>query len=224
MATSKNGAKPADESSTKKTTTRRTTKKKLEATPVAEKVAQVETITEVMPEPVVEPTPAPAPAPALAKRPVRGMQYAPDELIPCRSVNAGELVYIGPKTRIPYDWAASGDIVYMEYQDVLAAVVSRSKYVFKPWFIIEDETLLDDPRWSEVKRLYDSMYDLGDAREIVDLPVREFEERFIKLPIGMKNAVKSEIATRIADGTFDSIQKVRIVDEVCKTDLALMIG
>lgn len=219
MATNKEGAKPAAESTTKKTTTKRTTKKKVVEPVVEQKVEVVEPAAETVAE-----VPQPEVAPEPPKRTIRGMQYAPNELIPCRSVCSGELVFIGPKTRIPYDWAASGDIVYMEYQDVLAAVVSRSKYVFKPWFIVEDEMLLDDPRWSEVKRLYDSMYKLGDARQIVDMPTSEFEAAFLKLPMAMKNAVKSEIATRIADGTFDSIQKVRIVDEVCKTDLALMIG
>lgn len=218
MATRKASEKSGDVP--KKAAPRRTTKKAV----TEEKVIAPEKISEPIPAPEVKPEPVVEKQPEPPRRIARGMQYAADELIPCRSVCAGELVFIGPKTRIPYDWAASGDIVYMEYQDVLAAVVSRSKYVFKPWFIIEDESLLDDPRWSEVKRLYDSMYDAGTVYEVLALPINKFEDTFYKLPIGMKNAVKSEIASQIADGTFDSIQKVRIVDKVCGTDLALLLG
>lgn len=148
-----------------------------------------------------------------------------DDQIECRSVTAGELVYIGPKTRIPYDWTNAGDISYLSYEDVLAAVMSRSDYIFKPYFIIEDEELINDPRFREVKQLYDSMYDRDDIDALLHrMSVNQFREEFPKLPAGIKHTVEAEISRGIADGSFDSIGKVHVVDEVCGTNLAMLLA
>lgn len=44
-----------------------------------------------------------------------------------------------------------------------------------------------------------------------------------EVPKGLKTAIKIEVATRLDNGTFDSIQKVRAVDEICGTELEKMI-
>lgn len=199
-----------------------TTKSTKRSTRTAAKTSKAK-VEPVIEEEVIEPVQEEPRISKTTKRPVLGMQVEKDALIPCRSVTAGELIYIGPKTQLPYDWANSGDIQFLEYQDILAAVVSHSDFIFKPYFVIEDEDLLNDPRWAEVKRLYDDMYDYGDVGDILNMPDATFKREFPRLPIGLKNAVKSEISRMLGEESFDSIQKVKVVDDTCGTDLALLI-
>ena len=51
----------------------------------------------------------------------------------------------------------------------------------------------------------------------------QFKKALAEVPKGLKTAIKIEVATRLDNGTFDSIQKVRAVDEICGTELEKMI-
>jgi len=151
-------------------------------------------------------------------------KYDRDELIPCRSTTPGLLLYNGPKSRIPYSWSNAGDITYVEYQDLLAAMASGSDYIFDPLFVIEDENVLMDPKWAEVKNLYESTDVNVDIKEILGLPVNKFRRALEQSPKGVLNAVKAEVSSQIAKGVFDSYQKVKIIDEVCGTDLKILMS
>ena len=100
-------------------------------------------------------------------------------------------------------------------------MVMRSDYIYDPLFVIEDEEVLEDPKWIEVKKLYESMEDAFDVNEILSLPLNLFRKTLTDAPKGVRNAVKSAVAAQIAKGTFDSFQKVKIIDEVCGTDLQI---
>jgi len=201
---------PTAKETTAKKTTRKTTAKR-PAPVVAE--APIETAVEIE-EPVIEESPVKA-----------SREFAKDDDIACRSVNAGYMCFDGPRTHQPYPFGNSGDVNYVEYQDLNSLLVTRSKILYEPFIVVEDEELLADPRWAEVKELYDRIYGLDSARSILNLPVSEFKEKFPKLPLGLKNSVKSEVVRLIDDGQFDSIQKIRVIDEVCGTSIgALMVA
>lgn len=161
-------------------------------------------------------------APVIPEKP-QPKTYKPDDLIPCRSITAGTLLYNGPKSQIPYSWSNEGDVSYVEYQDLLAAMVSRSDYIYDPLFLIEDEELLEGSKWKAVRELYEGLYDHEDVQAILDLPVRQFTQVFSTLPLGIKNTIKSKVASQLQEGTFDSLSKVKIIDEVCGTALHCMM-
>lgn len=195
---------------TAKTTTRKTSTKKAAATPKVNP--------EVVEQPVVHETVEVAePVKNVAKR------YEKDDVIPCRSVTAGYLGVVGPRTKQPYPFENMGDVAYVEYQDLYSWLTAQHPVIFKPYFIIEDNELLEDVRWAEVKKLYDGMCALEDVNEILNLSVPEFKKKFPIIPVGLKDAVKSEMVKRIADGTFDSIGKIKVVDEVCGTSIGSMM-
>lgn len=150
-------------------------------------------------------------------------KYDQQDLIPCRSVTQGMLLMTGKQSRITYRWAAYGDIVLAEYRDLYSLKSSRSQYLYDPLFVIEEEELLADPRWKDLADLYDSMYDKGDISAILNLPPAQFKSVLKQIPKGLLNAIKIEVATRMDAGTFDSILKLRAVDEVCGTDLENLI-
>lgn len=178
----------------------------------------VETVTEEKVE-VELPAPKAEPVKKNTKK-----TFAKDELIPCRSVTPGMLLYNGAKSGIPYSWTSAGDLSYIEYQDLLAAMVSRSDYIYDPLFIIEDEDVINDPKWIEVKRLYESTDEMADVMEIINLPLNRFRKTLNESPRGVRNAVKAKVASLISAGEFDSINKIKIIDEICGTDMKVLIG
>lgn len=149
-------------------------------------------------------------------------KYEPNDLIPCRSMYAGCLLFTGDKSKITYEFSNIGDFRYIEYQDLLAAMLVQKKSLFAPYIIIDDEELLDSPHWKQVKAIYDGMYTEKDLINLINLPTSQFSEEYRKIPRGFQKTIATMISGMIADGTFDSMNKIRIIDEVCGTDLAVL--
>lgn len=189
------------------TTRKRTTAK----APAAEKVeAPVE-------ENVVEETPAKevskaTPAPAAEPR-----QFNQNDLILCRSVTAGWLGVSG-KSGQYYVFENFGDECEIEYQDLFALKSRRSNYIYAPLFVIEDEELLENPRWKDVAQFYDEKVFSEDIDEVLNLPVSSFKKALEALPKGLAKALQVKVAEKIEDGSFDSLSKIKIIDEVYGTD------
>lgn len=146
-----------------------------------------------------------------------------DELISCRSMTKGELIFQSKKTDNLYVWSAYGDVEGVTYQDLYSLKVNKSRFIYDMLFRIEDEELLSDPKWKDVREMYDNMYSDVDVNDICSLPAAQFAEVFSDLPAGVKNAVKVEVATRIEDGTFDSLGVIREIDRVMGSDLMCLI-
>lgn len=154
--------------------------------------------------------------------PVVEREYKGDDLIPCRSMTKGELIYVGKKTKEVYTWADYDDITEVEYQDLLALKSAKSPFIFETLFIIEDEELIETAKWKDVKAIYEQIYS-DDVPTLISMDTNKFKRVFPSLPNGLKRAVVTEVATQMEAGTFDSIQKIKLIDELCNTDLAAML-
>ena len=49
-----------------------------------------------------------------------------------------------------------------------------------------------------------------------------FSEEFRKLPSGFNNTIATMVSEMISEGTFDSMNKIKTIDEECGTDLKLL--
>lgn len=87
---------------------------------------------------------------------------------------------------------------------------------------IRHEELLENVHWQEVKKVYDGLYDREDLINLINLPTMHFSEEFRKLPSGFKNTIATMVSEMISEGTFDSMNKIKIIDEECGTDLKLL--
>ena len=148
-------------------------------------------------------------------------KYAPTDRIPCRSLTYGELLLTGPKTKLLHTWANYGDVTEMEYQDLQALKSTRSSYLFKPRFIIEDEELVE--QWAgDFKKMYDDIVEM-DVEALFRLPIGQLKAKLKKAPAGVQLAVKNMAGEKIMNGTLDSIAKIKAIDEVLDTQLMLYI-
>ena len=148
-------------------------------------------------------------------------KYAPDEMVTCRSITYGELLLTGTKSKLLYSWANYGDTTEVEYQDLQALKSTRSSYLFKPRFVVEDEELV--AQWGkDFSDMYKNIVDV-DVEDLFKLPVSQFKSKLKKAPKGVQQAVKNIAGEKIMNGTLDSLTKIKAIDEVLGTDLKLYI-
>ena len=66
---------------------------------------------------------------------------------------------------------------------------------------------------------------MDDINYVINLPNNRFKSVLQSLPKGLLKALTVEVSKRIEDGSFDSVKKVKVIDEVCGTDFwAIMSG
>ena len=148
-------------------------------------------------------------------------KYAPDDMITCRSVTFGELLMTGKKSGLLYSWANHGDTTEVEYQDLQALKSTRSSYLFRPRFVVEDEELI--AQWGkDFEKLYQDIVDV-DVEALFKLPVAQMRAKIKKAPRGVQQAVKNIAGEKILNGSLDSLAKIKAIDEVLGTDLKLYI-
>lgn len=182
---------------------------------MAKKTTEVEVIEENM-ELEVEET---KPAKSTTKAP---RKYAPDDKISCRSITFGELLLTGPKSKLLYSWANYDDRTEVEFQDLQALKSTKSSYLFKPRFVIEDEELAE--QWKQdLGKIYDEIVNI-DVEKMFALPLNQFKAKLKKAPTGVQQAVKNVAGEKILNGSLDSIAMIKAIDEILGTDLKLYIS
>ena len=149
-------------------------------------------------------------------------KHDPNELILCRSVRFGGLRLIGPKTHMPYEWANEGDVREVEYQDLVSWRALRSRYLFEPMIIIEDEDIVAEWK-ADLGELYEELQDI-DIKAMFKLPHRNFVAQLKKLPTGMKTTVQNMAYSMIQDRTLYDLRIIDAIDEILGTELKMMIN
>jgi len=213
----------ATTTTTKKRTTKASTAKEKvvkEEVPVVEEKVVEEPIKEekevIVPEPKKEEA---KPEPKKEER-----KFNQNDLILCRSVTAGWLG-LGGKSGQYYIFENFGDECEIEYQDLFALKSRKSQYLYAPLFVIEDEELLQNPRWNDLEKFYEEkVYTMDDVEEILNLPFNQFENALKLLPKGLAKSLQVRVAEKIEDGTFDSLKKIKLIDEIFGTDFRSILA
>lgn len=150
-------------------------------------------------------------------------KFKPDTPIACRSVRQNILYYKSPSGS-RYQWQEFGDIRELPYSEVRSLLVSRSKFLFEPWFIIDDEELMKEKEFSQALGEINALYnDFNDPHEFFNLPLDEMEERLKNAPNGFKELILHNANAYIADGTLDKISVVNLLDRIFDTNLKMML-
>ncbi len=176
--------------------------KKMNTTPKANSTAA----SEIEKETVVMETPSPK-------------KYKDDDLIPCISTTSGLLILVGAKTGRTYRWVDAGDKLDVDYSDLYVEIRTRSNYVFKPRFVIDDDNLVN--QHPEIVRLYESLYSKDDLGKILELPAEKMRDVINQLPEAVKDTIKSMAVTMIDTGSLDSVRTIKMLDEIFGTQMLL---
>lgn len=154
--------------------------------------------------------------------PKKPKKFADDDLIPCVSISYGEVLYEGEKSKCLYDWIGFGDVVEMEYRDLISAVRMRRACVTKPRVVVQNNDFVKQN--PELEKLYSTLYSLNDLKNIFSLPVAKMKAVLKDLPAGAQDSIKTIASAAIDDGVLDSVQKIKAIDEVFGTQLSIKIS
>lgn len=143
--------------------------------------------------------------------------FTKDDLITCRSITAGQLLFVGKKSKDRYSWEDIGDVQDVPYEDIISEVRSRSALIYKPRVIIDDEDFL--AQHTDIVDLYGSLYTPEDIDKILSLPADQMIAYVAKMPQGAQEALKGTAIKRIELGELDSISVIRAIDGYFGTSL-----
>lgn len=149
-------------------------------------------------------------------------KYEKEDVIPCKSITNGKLLVDGDKSGNLYRWADYGDVEEVEYQDLIYMVRSHKACVLRPRFIIQDKDFVE--QHSELKELYNSLYSTKDLTDILNLPISQMKSAIVELPDGAYDAIKGVAASMITSGRYDSVKKIKALDEIFDTHLLLTLA
>ena len=155
------------------------------------------------------------------KKEVKGTSkrvFQPNDLIPCKSITAGELLMEGYKTHFLYRWADYDDVQDVEYQDLAydIRIQGRSYSRYPRFIILDDDFIEQNPTLNEV---YSKIYSVSDLRKILDLSPSAIKKTVESLPKGAKESLKTIVSTAVSNGTFDSMNKIKVFDEIFETEM-----
>lgn len=151
------------------------------------------------------------------EKPIVKKTFSDTDLIPCVSITPGELFVVGDKSKNLYTFADNDYLVEIEYRDLKYAAASRDKMMYRPRYIVQDRDFLKE--FPELEKVYGDLYSGSDLQKILKLSPSEMKRTIEKLPLGAKDALKSIAATQIDNKQLDSIQRVKVLDEVFGTEL-----
>lgn len=197
----------------KKTNSSRSTQpKKSTATKVKKATAEVKVATEepVVVEKVVE------------KVEVKEKRvFKATDMIECKSLRYGLMQHISKKSGNIYEWADYGDIVEVEYGDLLSLKSSKSKFLYSPWFMIMDDQLAEDWKLADI---YEPFKEFDDVEEFLQSGATTIRKTLPNAPQGYKDLVTYTAADMIRSGTIDSIATINAIDDILGKNLTTLLG
>lgn len=153
------------------------------------------------------------------KEEVKKKKFKADDGVKCVSITSGELYMVGKKSEILYSWVDAGDVVYVEYEDLVAEVRTKGMYAFRPRFVVDDADFISE--YPELDTLYVSLYSKRDLKKILTLDSKKMREVISELPDGAKDSIKSIAISAIERGELDSINRIKVIDEIFGTSMLL---
>lgn len=141
------------------------------------------------------------------------------EYVMCRSLTNGGL-NINCKSGNVYEFAKYGADCEIEYHDLAALVRKHSDHIFKPRIVVEDDAFIEE--FPQLKKVYEKLYTMDDINEILALSPDRMEMEIKAMPEHVFNNLKSIIATKIADGSIDSVRTIRRLSEIYDSDFNLL--
>ena len=145
--------------------------------------------------------------------------FTDSDYVLCRSITYGGL-YIGGQSGNMYEFRDYCSECEINYRDLVSLIRKGSDHIFLPRFIILDEDLLDD--FPTVKRAYEVAYTRKDLLEILALPTSQMKAAISELPEATQNVLEKMIGEEIANGSLDSISKVRTLSNLFNSDFNLL--
>lgn len=137
----------------------------------------------------------------------------------CKSVTSGGL-NINCKSGNVYEFKNYGYDCEIEYDDLVVLVRKHSDHIFMPRFVIVDEDFLSE--FPQVASVYEHVYSESELNDVFALPVNQMMATIKSMPVNIQKTLQSMVATKIANGSIDSVKKIRALSEFYNSDFNLL--
>ena len=143
-------------------------------------------------------------------------KFAPDDLIPCRSIVPWYVETVGADRMTTYKWPFFGDVEYVAYRDLQSW---RRKPVVKDGMIlIEDPDICE--QWKhDLANMYQVYAGIDYPEEFFDKPDGEFEVMLRNATDTFKDVIKYTAIEMIRNENYPTVQKITIIDDVLGTGI-----
>ena len=143
-------------------------------------------------------------------------KFAPDDMIPCRSLVPWYMEMVGVDRITTYKWPTYGDIEYVAYRDLQSW---RRKSI-----VIDGKILIEDPdiceQWKhDLGSVYQNFLGVDFPEEFFDKPDVEFENMLKEASDTFKEVIKYTAMDMIRNENYPSVQKIAIIDKVLGTGI-----
>ena len=140
------------------------------------------------------------------------------ELVPCRSLVEGLLVYKSARTGMRYVWEEFGSVEFIEYGELVTMRSSSPRFLRDCWIAVEDEDVAEA---LGLAKEYASASEVMDLDSFFDKKASELEEVVPNLPKGIKDTIATKARKMVEDGSLDSRNKIRVLEEGLNVELKM---
>jgi hypothetical protein len=133
-----------------------------------------------------------------------------DELIPIMNNTNGTVIYTSKTSGQEWVFNSYGQTDDIEMGELIKMKNAHPRYLNEPWIIILDE---DAVQQLGLSNLYENVMKPEELDNFFKLPVDKFNEILNNTPSGMKQLIVSKAMKGIKDGSFDSMSKIKAIEE-----------
>lgn len=141
-----------------------------------------------------------------------------NELVICRNVTDGQLIYKSRKTGLTTIWMNYGDVEYLDVGELLTMKASQPKFLTDVWLVIDDEEVVE---FLGLKHIYKNLADVEDIDSFFHKTPSEINEIASKLPKGLKETIGTRARKLIESGDLYDNRKIKALENTLKLELQL---
>jgi hypothetical protein len=143
-------------------------------------------------------------------------KFAPDDMIPCRSIVPWYVETVGIDRITTYKWPFFGDVEYVAYRDLQSW--RRKPVIMEGMLLIEDPDICD--QWKhDLENMYKTYVGISYPEEFFDKSDVEFEEMLKNATETFKDVIKYTAIEMIRNENYPSLQKLTIIDNILGTGI-----
>ncbi len=139
-----------------------------------------------------------------------------NEMIPCRSVTNGALIYISDRTRARYLWREYGTVLYIDMGELLDMRASQPVFLNDVLFVIDDEEAAE---YLGLTRKYESLGGLDDLDAFFKQSYDELREVIPKLPKGIKHTLATRARQLIENKELANANIIDLLEKHLNVEL-----
>lgn len=159
----------------------------------------------------------------------RRIKLEDNDLVRVKSNVFGKLFYKNSRTGDEYNWESHDDEQDLYVSDLREMKGTQRSFFAKNWIMIEglteyneeneDTTVEDIYNFLQVQQYYKDVLCPDNLPSVLNMSIDELQEKVPKMSEGVRLSLIILANTQIADGTMDSIKKIKALEELFGCEL-----